>query len=74
VTHPLTERELKIVSLVAQGMQNWEIAEQIGTTEHVVKNYLRTIYDKMGFWNRLELALWWVHKEWNERQRPIRDE
>jgi DNA-binding CsgD family transcriptional regulator len=31
----------------------------MGTTEHVVKNYLRVIYDKLGLWNRVELALWY---------------
>lgn len=40
-------------------MKNGEIARVVGTTEHVVKNYLRVIYDKLGLWNRVELALWW---------------
>jgi len=40
-------------------MKNREVAEAIGTTEHVVKNYLRVIYDKLGLWNRVELALWY---------------
>jgi DNA-binding NarL/FixJ family response regulator len=40
-------------------LKNREVAEAIGTTEHVVKNYLRTIYDKLGLWNRVELALWY---------------
>jgi DNA-binding CsgD family transcriptional regulator len=31
----------------------------MGTSEHVIKNYLRSIYDKLGLWNRLELALWY---------------
>jgi DNA-binding NarL/FixJ family response regulator len=35
------------------------VADAIGTTEHVVKNYLRVIYDKLGLWNRVELALWY---------------
>jgi len=35
------------------------VASEIGTTEHVVKNYLRVIYDKLGLWNRVELALWY---------------
>jgi DNA-binding NarL/FixJ family response regulator len=50
--------ERRVIALVAQGLKNSEIAEAIGTTEHVVKNYLRTIYDKLGLWNRVELALW----------------
>jgi DNA-binding NarL/FixJ family response regulator len=51
-------------SLVAHGLKNSEIAKTIGTTRHVVKNYLRVIYDKLGLWNRVELALWYeVHKQ-----------
>ena len=53
------ERERRVIELVAQGLKNSEVAEAIGTTEHVVKNYLRTIYDKLGLWNRVELALWY---------------
>ena len=54
-----SEREQKVIQLVAQGLKNREVAEAIGTTEHVVKNYLRTIYDNLGLWNRVELALWY---------------
>lgn len=61
-----SERELRIIELVAQGLKNTEVAEAIGTTEHVVKNYLRNIYDKLGLWNRVELALW--HEARTRRQ------
>jgi DNA-binding NarL/FixJ family response regulator len=54
-----SEREQRVIQLVAQGMKNREVADAIGTTEHVVKNYLRVIYDKLGLWNRVELALWY---------------
>jgi len=54
-----TERERRIIALVAQGLKNSEVAQAVGTTEHVVKNYLRDIYDKLGLWNRVELALWY---------------
>jgi len=59
------EREQRVIQLVAQGLKNREVAEAIGTTEHVVKNYLRVIYDKLGLWNRVELALWY------ESRRPM---
>ena len=52
-----TEREWWIIELVASGLKNREVAEAIGTTEYVVQNYLRVIYDKLGLWNRVELAL-----------------
>jgi DNA-binding NarL/FixJ family response regulator len=54
-----SQREYRIIELVAGGLKNGEIASSIGTTEHVVKNYLRVIYDKLGLWNRVELALWY---------------
>jgi DNA-binding NarL/FixJ family response regulator len=54
-----SQREQQIIELVAQGLKNREIAQIVGTTEHVVKNYLRSIYDKLGLWNRVELALWY---------------
>ena len=57
-THP-NEREQRVIELVARGLKNKEVADEIGTTEHVIKNYLRTIYDKLGLWNRVELALWY---------------
>ena len=57
-TYP-NDREQRVIELVAQGLKNKEVADEIGTTEHVIKNYLRTIYDKLGLWNRVELALWY---------------
>ena len=53
------EREYRVIALVAAGLKNKEVADAIGTTELVIKNYLRVIYDKLGLWNRLELALWY---------------
>jgi len=53
------EREQRIIALVSRGLKNSEVAQAVGTTEHVVKNYLRDIYDKLGLWNRVELALWY---------------
>jgi DNA-binding NarL/FixJ family response regulator len=52
-------RQQQVIELVARGLKNSGVAEIIGTTEYVVKNYLRVIYDKLGFWNRVELALWY---------------
>jgi DNA-binding NarL/FixJ family response regulator len=54
----LTPKESMIVSCVTQGMKNKEIAVRVGTTEQVVKNYLRKVYDKLGVADRLELALY----------------
>ena len=61
VLERLTPKELQIISLVTEGAKNKEIATQLGTKEQVVKNYLRSIYDKTGVSDRLELALFTVH-------------
>ena len=55
----LTPQEIRVTQFVAQGLRNSEVARAVGTTEYVVKNCLRAIYDKLGLWNRVELALWY---------------
>ncbi len=57
----LTPKEIKIVALIVQGFKNKEIASHLGTTEQVIKNYLRNVYDKTGVSDRLELALFTIH-------------
>ena len=57
----LTPKELKIVALIVQGCKSKEIAIRLSTTEQVIKNYLRSIYDKTGVSDRLELALFTIH-------------
>lgn len=57
----LTPKEMKIVALIVQGCKNREIAVRLKTTEQVIKNYLRSIYDKTGVSDRLELALFTIH-------------
>jgi DNA-binding CsgD family transcriptional regulator len=54
----LTGKEIQVASLVWQGLTNKDIAAVLGTSEQVVKNYLRTTFDKLGVWTRLELALY----------------
>jgi DNA-binding NarL/FixJ family response regulator len=54
----LTPKELNVAGLVWEGLTNREIAHSLGTTEQVIKNYLRSTFDKLGLWSRLELALY----------------
>jgi DNA-binding CsgD family transcriptional regulator len=54
----LTAKEIQVATLVWQGLTNKDIAGVLGTSEQVVKNYLRTTFDKLGVWTRLELALY----------------
>ena len=52
----LNNTEQRVVELVAQGLKN----------RYVVANYLRIIYDKLGLWNRVELALWYESRKHRE--------
>jgi len=66
----LSEKELAIISCITRGMRNKEIAYQIGTTEQVIKNYLRKVYDKLGVSDRLELALYCLHHQLLKKYGP----
>ncbi len=59
-------RQQHVIELVAKGLKNREIAKRLGIGEHVVRNSLGIIYDKVGVSNRVELALWYearVHED-----------
>jgi DNA-binding NarL/FixJ family response regulator len=58
-TRKPSRRQLRVIELVAQGLKNREIANELGIGDHVVRNYLTKIYDKIGVSNRVELALWY---------------
>jgi DNA-binding NarL/FixJ family response regulator len=53
---PLSERQKEIARLVAEALSNKEIAQQLHVSEQTIKNYLYTIYDKLGIWSRVELT------------------
>ena len=59
----LSPKEMSIIGYISQGKRNKEIAHHIGTSEQVIKNYLRKIYDKLGVSDRLELALYCIHHD-----------
>jgi DNA-binding NarL/FixJ family response regulator len=57
-----SKQEHRVIELVAQGLTNHEIAQVIDATEFAVKNCLKAIYKKLGFWNRVKLALWYEER------------
>ena len=67
-TRKPSPRQQQVIEFVAQGLKNCEVAELMGTTEFVIKNHLRVIYDKLGLWNRVELALWYEARQHETRQ------
>ncbi len=58
----LTRREKVIISYLMQGWHNKEISSHLTISEQTVKNHLRTIYDKVGVSDRLELVLYAIHQ------------
>ena len=63
----LSHKELAIVSYIMQGKRNKEIANLLGTSEQVIKNYLRKVYSKLGVSDRLELALYCLNHQLHKK-------
>jgi len=57
----LTKRELQIVSAIGDAMSNKDIAVQLGISEYTVKHHLTSIFNKVGVYSRLELAMMATH-------------
>jgi DNA-binding NarL/FixJ family response regulator len=69
----LIPKKIQIAILVWEGMTNREIGKIVGTSEQVIKNHLRSIFDKLGVWSRLELAMYVAGhggKNWPEAETP----
>jgi DNA-binding NarL/FixJ family response regulator len=74
----LSAKEIQVATLVWEGKTNPEIASLVRCTEQVIKNQLRSVFDKLGVWSRLELALYvashggasWVDSDENARMEP----
>jgi DNA-binding NarL/FixJ family response regulator len=59
----LTKRELQIVDALVQAQTNKDIAETFGISEYTVKHHLTNIFDKLGVYNRVELALFAINHQ-----------
>jgi len=64
----MTKREGEVVRLAVEGLSNREIGQQLGLTEHTVKNYLFRVFDKLGVSNRVELVLSCLRQEEDARE------
>jgi len=53
---PLSSRQQQVASLVAAGYSNRDIATELNVTEQIVKNVVHSLFDRIGVWNRVELA------------------
>lgn len=68
----LSPREEQVVNLVAEGIGNREVAQQLGIKENTVKKALLRIYDKLGASNRVELVLYALTHRGAEASTPKR--
>jgi DNA-binding NarL/FixJ family response regulator len=59
----LTKRELQIVNALVEAQTNKDIAETFGISEYTVKHHLTNIFDKLGVYNRVELALFAINHQ-----------
>ena len=69
-TFGLTPRELEIVWAVVSGLSNRQIAARMSIREGTIKHHLTNIFDKLGVYNRLELALFAIHHGLAHRTKP----
>lgn len=56
---PLTEREMEVASMIADGFTNRQIASALYITDGTVKNYVSNIYSKLGIKDRTKLAIYY---------------
>jgi NarL family two-component system response regulator LiaR len=61
-TDPLTEREVEVLRLVAQGLSNDDIAEKLVVSERTVRTHVSHILDKLHLANRTQMALYAVRE------------
>jgi two-component system, NarL family, response regulator LiaR len=61
-TDPLTEREVEVLRLVAQGLSNDDIAERLVVSERTVRTHVSHILDKLHLANRTQMALYAVRE------------
>ncbi|AWZ31390.1 response regulator transcription factor [Streptococcus agalactiae] len=64
ISNPLSEQEIKILSLIAQGKTSKEIACTLFLSNGTVRNYTSNIFDKLGVNNRLEVLKIAREKDW----------
>ena len=67
---PLTEGEMAVLRLVAQGLDNQEIAQALNYSVYTVANRLRTIYEKLHVTNRTQAALYALRQGWATLDEP----
>ena len=64
---PLTDREMEVAALVAEGLTNKEVATRLGLSVRTAENHVLNVMNKLGLDNRAQVAAWFT------RSRPTGD-
>jgi two-component system, NarL family, nitrate/nitrite response regulator NarL len=67
----LSKREIEVAEFAAQGLTNRQIADQLGLSEHTVKNYLFHVFEKLKISNRIELLFRLMDESKNVKRRAM---
>ena len=70
--HPVTARELEVIAMIARGLNNREVAQELGIQVQTVKNHLGRIMKKLGLNSRLEIGVFAVKHNVSVLPRPER--
>lgn len=62
--HPLSRREMEVLSCIAHGNSNKEIGTVLGISEQTVKNHITTIFNKLGVNDRTQATLYALQRGW----------
>jgi Response regulator containing a CheY-like receiver domain and an HTH DNA-binding domain len=62
-SYPLTEKEIEIITLVAEGLSNKEIATNTFLSEGTIRNYISTILEKLDLRDRTQLAIFYYKNQ-----------
>lgn len=67
LAEPLTEREMEVLNLLAQGLTNKDIAQSMVLSVRTVETHLRSVFGKLGVRSRTEAVLWAVRNGYGVR-------
>ena len=63
-TDLLTERELKVLKMAAQGMSNKQISNELFLSVHTVESHFGNIFSKLGVYSRVEAVMEALKRDW----------
>ena len=69
--NPLSEREIDVIRLIAEGLSNKEIAEKLCLSKTTVRFHIRNVFSKLGFTNRTQAGLYAIKNGMVEKKKKF---